>query len=904
MPKIVLIDGNAYIHRAYHALPPMTTSAGTSVNAVYGFTRLLLKVRRSEKPDCMAVCFDAGVATFRHHAFAEYKANRKKTDDDLKSQIPLAHEAARALGIPNFVMPGYEADDIIATLAKKAADAGAEVVIVTGDKDALQLAGGNIRILNESKNILYDRDEVYRKYGLYPEQLRDMFALMGDTSDNIPGIKGIGEKTAVKLIAKYGSLESVLDHAAEVGGKTGELLAAGREDALKSRMLVTLCFDVPLPQEWSACVPAEPDREQLVEFLQRMEFKSLMNELAPQDSATALPIPEVKTFHAQTHTVLTREDLDALIHRAAACERMAMDVETDSLDPFTARLVGFSCAFDTETGYYIPVGHRYIGAPEQLPRSVVLEKLTPILQNPRIPKYGHNLKFDISVLAAAGIHTAGIACDTMLASYCLNPSRMSHGLKNLSAEILGVAMTQIDELIGTGKNRVTMDEVQVEKAAPYAAADAVAVLRLAEVFQPQMKKENLSELFSTVEMPLVDILCRMESMGMKIDRHYLEDLGDDFAKKLGLLETELNTIAGTVFNPNSPKQLSVILFDQLKLPVIRKTKTGNSTDEEVLRQLSSQHPLPAKVIEYRELQKLKSTYIDSLLEKAEPLSDRVHTSFNQAVTATGRLSSSDPNLQNIPIRTEYGRRIRAAFVPADGFTLVSADYSQIDLRALAHISGDTALIEAFRRGDDIHSATAREVFGLGAEEVPDDLRRIAKSINFGIVYGMSAYSLSQQLEIPAGKAKEYIDSYFARYAGVRRWMDEVVVEARKKGFVTTLLGRIRYLPDINASNGNVRGFAERMALNTPIQGTSADIIKRAMIDIDKAFHNAGSKSRMLVQVHDELLFEAPVGQLAAECRIIRHCMEKAVTLSVPLVAEISAGKNWNDMETVEVTYEK
>lgn len=898
MPKIVLVDGNAYIHRAYHALPPMTTTAGLPVNAVYGFTRLLLKVRRSEKPDCMAVCFDAGVATFRHEAYAQYKANRKKTDDDLKAQIPIAHEAARALGIPHFVMPGYEADDIIATLAKKAADAGAEVVVVTGDKDALQLAGGNIRILNESKNILFDRDEVHKKYGLFPEQLRDMFALMGDASDNIPGIKGIGEKTAVKLIAKYGSLEAVLDHAAEVGGKTGELLAAGREDALKSRMLVTLCFDVPIPQEWSSCVPVEPDRERLVEFLKRMEFKSLMNELAPEDSAAALPVPETKAFHAATRTVLTLPELEALMARAAECGRMAIDVETDSLDPFTARLVGFSCAFETENGYYIPIGHRYIGAPEQLPRSVVLDRLKPVLENPKIPKYGHNLKFDLLVLAAAGIQTAGIACDTMLASYCLNPSRLSHGLKNLSLEILGTAMTQIDELIGTGKNRITMDEVQVEKAAPYAAADAVAVLRLADIFEPQMKTESLADLFNAVEMPLVDILCRMESAGMKIDRHYLEKLGDDFAMKLRHLEGELNALAGAPFNPNSPKQLSVILFEQLKLPVIRKTKTGNSTDEEVLRQLSGQHPLPAKVIEYRELQKLKSTYIDSLLEKADPITDRVHTSFNQAVTATGRLSSSDPNLQNIPVRTEYGRQIRAAFVPADGFTLVSADYSQIDLRALAHISGDTALIEAFRKGEDIHSATAREVFGLGAGEVPDDLRRIAKSINFGIVYGMSAYSLSQQLEIPAGKAKEYIDSYFARYAGVRRWMDDVVAEARKKGFVSTLLGRIRYLPDIHASNGNVRGFAERMALNTPIQGTSADIIKRAMIDIDKAFLAAGSQSRMLVQVHDELLFEVPADHISAECRIIRQCMEQAVALSVPLIAEIAAGRNWNDLVEV------
>ncbi|MHB9154397.1 MAG: DNA polymerase I [Endomicrobiales bacterium] len=893
MPKLYIIDANAYVHRAYHAVPPLSTSKGEMVNAVYGFLRMLLKLLRTEKPEYLAVCFDYPAATFRHLEFPAYKANRRKMDDELKQQMPLAREAVRVLNLPLIEMQGYEADDLIATLARQAEKGGADVVVVSGDKDALQLVNGKITVWNEGRNITYDREKVHEKYGLYPENLVDMFALMGDAADNVPGIKGVGEKTAVRLVQKYGSLENILKNADEIEGKLQETVRSGAGEAGKSKKLVTLCDTVPLETSWEKCRPGTPDEKTVIDFLCRFEFTSLLKEIVPEKDSACVNVRERKF---KTTILSAANEIAALVQNIEAAPRLSFDLETTGLDPYSAEIVGISLALDAGEGFYLPVGHRYMGAPQQPDRDEVIGALKGVLENSRIRKYGHNIKYDLTVIKRYGVALEGVHFDTMVASYCLNPSRNSHGLKSVALDYLGFRMTGIEELIGKGAKQITMDQVEVERAAQYAAADAVAVLMLAENLEPQLAEKKLDTLFHKVEMPLVEILADMEQAGLKVDFPYLEGLSKEFAALLRGLEKEIFRLAGQEFNPNSPRQLAVILFEKLKLPVIRRTKTGYSTDEEVLRALSAQHALPGRLIEYRELQKLKSTYIDALLKAGDPATHRVHTSFNQAVTATGRLSSSEPNLQNIPVRTEYGRMIRKAFVPERGKLLLSADYSQIDLRVLAHISQDTALIEAFRKGEDIHSATAHEVFNVPLPEVTKDMRRIAKTINFGIVYGMSAFSLAQQLGLSNAQAKEYIDSYFKRYHGVRDWMGKIVEEARASGYVATLLGRIRYLPDIRSTNGQVRGFAERTALNTPIQGTSADIIKLAMIEIHRALSRERPGARMLVQVHDELLFEVPEAELGTISSMVKYRMESALKLDVPLVADLKTGHNWAVME--------
>lgn len=896
MPTLYIIDANAYVHRAYHALPPLTTSKGEMVNAVYGFIRMMLKIIRTEKPEYLAVCFDYPAKTFRHKAYAEYKATRKKLDDELKNQMPIVREVARVLNLPMLEKEGFEADDIIATLARSAKKDGAEVVVVSADKDALQLVEDGITVFNEPKNLIMDREAVREKYGLYPDKLVDMFALMGDASDNVPGVKGIGEKTAVKLIQKYGSVETLIKEAPSLDGKLKETITAHAADAERSKMLVTLDDHVDLERTWSSCKPGPADEKTVIDFLCRYEFTSLVDEIVPK-GAPSVSAVEKRGF--ETRVVADKQALDALVAKIAGSKRLSVDLETTGVDPLKADMVGLSFAVDADGAWYIPVGHAYLGVPSQLDLKTVLSSLKPVLENEKIPKYGHNIKYDLLVLKRYGIVLGGIHFDTMVASYCLNPSRNTHNLKGVALDYLGMRMTEISELIGKGAKQITMDMVEIEKAAPYAAADAVAVLRLADKLEPELKEKKIDRLFHDIEMPLVAILADMERLGAKIDVPYLEGLAKEFGRMIENVQSDIFRLAGEEFNPNSPKQLSVILFEKLKLPAIRRTKTGYCTDEEVLRTLAGQHDLPAKLMEYRELRKLKSTYIDGLLEAADKGTQRVHSSFNQTVTATGRLSSSEPNLQNIPIRSEYGRKIRKAFIPEGGHIFVSADYSQIDLRVLAHISGDTALVKAFREGEDIHRATASEVFGVPAAEVGADLRRIAKSINFGIVYGMSSFSLSQQLNIAPAKAKEYIDNYFKRYSGVKEWMEKIVKDARRSGFVATLLGRIRYLPEINSTNAQIRGFAERTALNTPIQGTSADIIKKAMIDLCAALGKAGLRSRMLVQVHDELLFEVPASEADRVTPLIKQKMEEAVKLDVPVIVDLKTGADWNDMEKLK-----
>jgi len=887
--KLYVIDGNAYIHRAFHALPPLTNSSGRMVNAVYGFTRMLLKILRQEKPDYLAVCFDFPAPTFRHKEFVEYKATRKETPDELKEQIPLAHKIVKALNIPLFEKQGYEADDLISTLSGKASKEGIETIIVTGDKDALQLVDDSVKVLNEPKNILYTEKIVKEKMGIPPAQITDLMGLMGDASDNVPGVLGIGPKTGTELIQKFGSLENLYRNLSKVRDKLREKLEKGKEKAFLSKRLVTLVKDVPVEVDIRECQIGEFNREELLKLLQELEFKTLIMELVPQE----------EKHKVDYKGIFNQKEFEALLEKLKKAPIFSLDLETTSPDPMRATIVGISFALEPYAACYIPVAHNYLGAPKQLEKKYVLEKLKPVLENDKIKKYGQNIKYDLIVLKREGIDLHGIYFDSMIASYVLNPSKMNHNLNDIALEYLNYKMTPTSELIGKGKKSITMDIVETERVIPYACADADIVLRVARIMEKEMKDKGLDKLFYEVEMPLLEVLAEMEMNGVIIDMDYLAELSRDFSVRLREVEKEIYKSAGQEFNINSPKQLSFILFEKLKLPVVSRTKTGPSTSEEVLLQLVEKHKLPYLIIEYRELQKLKSTYIDAFPGMVNPQTGRLHTSFNQTVTATGRLSSSEPNLQNIPIRTEDGRKIRRAFIPDKGSVFVSADYSQIDLRVLAHISGDESLRDAFLHNEDIHRRTAAEIFGVPQKDVTPELRRIAKTVNFGLSYGMSPYGLSQDLEISQFEAKRYIDNYFKKYKGVKDYIERIIIQARKDGFVTTLLHRRRYLPEINSKNGNVRGFAERTAINTPIQGTSADIIKVAMIRITQKIKAKGLKAKMSLQIHDELLFEVPEEEVDELSRLAKEEMEKAVSLDVPVVVDIKKGKNWRDLEEMK-----
>ena len=894
MPSLYLIDAHAYLHRAYHAIPPLTTSKGQPVNAIYGFIRMILKIERQYKPDFMAVCFDTAAPTFRHKAYEAYKATRKETDTALVSQFPLAREAVEAMNLAGFEKDGFEADDLLSHFTREGRKKGWDVVIVSGDKDALQLVGEGVKVLNEPKDILYGRQEVQERYGVSPEQIPEIFALMGDASDNVPGVPGIGEKTAVKLIQEHGTLEALLKAAPTLTGKVGALLLEHAEGARQSRALVTLDQAVPIEINWEKCRLTGPDINILIPFLQKLEFQALLKELVP-NAAQA-----VDTSERDYATLVDEKDLKTWVQKALHADKIAVDTETTSLDALTANLVGLSLSYKGGSACYIPVGHQVLGGAAQLSIEVVRRALSDLFKGDKPLLYGHNLKYDLQVLETNGIPLGKLACDTMVASYVLNPSGNNHGLKDLALEILGEQMTPIEQLIGKGAKRISMDAVPIDEAAPYACADADMTLRLAEKLEPILKEKKLGPLFYEMEMPLVKILAAMERAGTRIDRPYLEALGRDIRSQAASLEQEIYKAAGETFNVNSPKQLAVILFEKLKLPVLRKTKTGFSTDEEVLQKLSDQHPLPKHLMEYRELQKLQTTYVEGLLEAARGPEDRVHTSFNQTVAATGRLSSSNPNLQNIPIRTELGRKIRKAFIPKTGWVYLSADYSQIDLRMLAHISEDETLCDAFRKGEDIHTATACEIFGITSKQMTPEVRRVAKSINFGIVYGISAFGLSQQLAISMEQAQSHITRYFERYPGVKKWIEKTIADARKDGYVRTLLGRIRYLPEIQSPNGAMRGFAERTAMNTPIQGTSADVIKLAMIKLVQAQEANEWKGNMLVQVHDELLFEIPPDDLSRSQSKIKDLMETAIPLRIPVVVDLKAGANWSEMTPVGI----
>jgi len=884
--KLYLIDGNGYIHRAFHALPPLTNSSGQMVNAVYGFTRMILKILRQEKPDYVAVCFDFPAPTFRHKEFPEYKITRKETPDELKQQIPLAHKIVKALNIPVFEKEGYEADDLIGTLSENASREGIETIIVTGDKDALQLVDESIKVLNEPKDIFYTEEVVKEKMGVSAQQITDLMGLVGDTSDNVPGVFGIGPKTATELIQEFSSIENLYQNLSRVKEKLREKLEKGREEAFLSKRLVTIVKDVPLEVDVRACRVGEFDREELLKLFRELEFKTLIVELLPQE----------EKHKVDYKGIFSGKEFETLLDELKEAPLFSLDLETTSPDPMRAKIVGISFALEPYSACYIPLMHSYLGAPEQLEKKYVLERLKHILENDSIKKYGQNIKYDLIVLKREGVDLSGIYFDSMVASYVLNPSKMNHNLDDIALEYLNYRTVPFSELIGKGKRATTIDKVEVERVIPYASSDADIALRVAKIMERELREKGLDKLFYEVEMPLVEVLAEMEMNGVIIDVDYIATLSRDFSLRLRELEKEIYKLSGQEFNINSPRQLSFILFEKLNLPVISRTKTGASTSEEVLLQLAEKHKLPQLIIEYRELQKLKSTYLDALPQMVNPETGRLHTSFNQTVTATGRLSSSEPNLQNIPIRTEDGRKIRRAFIPEKGCLFVSADYSQIDLRVLAHISGDESLRDAFLHNEDIHRRTASELFGVPQEEVTPELRRIAKTVNFGLSYGMSPYGLSKDLGVSQTEAKKYIDSYFQKYKGVKNYIEKIVVQARKDGFVSTLLNRRRYLPEINSKNGSVRGFAERIAINTPIQGTSADIIKVAMIRIREKLKAAGSKAKMSLQIHDELLFEVPEEEVDELSHLAKKEMEGAVSLNVPVVADIKVGKNWRDLE--------
>lgn len=890
--RFFIMDGNAYIYRAFYAIEGLSTSTGIPTNAVFGFTRLLLKLLFDDKPDYIAIAFDTAGPTFRHEEYAEYKADRPEMPSPLAQQLPVIREVIDALNIPILEQSGYEADDIIGTVAKKAEAAGMEVIIVTGDKDALQLVSPNIKVNPYSfrgffePGFVFDREAVKERHGVEPDKVTDLMGLMGDKIDNIPGVPGIGKKTAPQLIEQFGSLEELLDHADEVKSESQKrLLKEYREQALLSKRLATVDVNVPMNLDLKSCELRDFDQSKLMNLFRRLEFRQFIREL---------DLSQKKDVEVKYHTILTESDLDDLVGKLKQQTDFAVDTETSGLDPVTSDIVGISIAFQPHEAYYIPVSHRYIGVPEQLPLDLVVDKLKPLLSDSSIGKIGQNIKYDLQIFKRYGIELSNISFDTMLASYILNPSARGHNLSDLAMEYLGHKMIPIQDLIGKGKNQITMDEVDVERASEYACEDADITLQLKSDLEPELHKCELESVFREIELPLIPVLAEMEMAGIRVDTEYLKELSGKLSKQVDSLTEKIHELAGEEFNINSPKQLGEVLFEKLGLPPGKRTKTGYSTNEAELERLSAAgYDLPSLILEFRTTAKLKSTYVDALPGQINPKTGRVHTFFNQAVTETGRLSSSNPNLQNIPIRTEEGREIRRAFVPGEECSLLlAADYSQIELRMLAHLSGDATLIEAFRNNEDIHSRTGSLIFGLPLDQITPNMRRQAKTINFGIIYGMGAFRLARELEISLGEAQRFIDSYFKTYSGVKSYFDGVINFARENGYVTTISGRRRRIQEINSRNRNTREFAERTAINTPVQGSAADMIKLAMIKIAEFFRSENLKSKLLLQVHDELVFEVHEAELDKIQRNVCSLMEEALPLDVPVKVDVGVGKNW------------
>jgi DNA polymerase-1 len=883
--QIFLIDGQSYIYRAFYAVRDLATSKGFPTNAIFGFVNMLQRIRDGYAPSHLAVVFDAKGKNFRHELYAKYKAHRLAMPETLRPQIPCIKEVVRAYHMPVIELEGYEADDIIATLATRWAKDGVEVVIVSGDKDLMQLVSQHITMLDTMKGERIGIEQVRSKFGVEPARVIDVQGLMGDATDDIPGIPGIGEKTAIKLICEWHDLENLLAHAAEIPGKLGQKIRENAELARVSKALATLRCDVPIEVELDELVRREPDKERLKALFREFEFRRLLAEMdSPWDAPAEDPAPR-----GEYEIVRTTQQLEHVLRAIRAAKTFCFDTETTSLDPLAAELVGVSLAVEEGKAWYIPVGHRSDDAAPQLPREEVLTALRSLLEDQSLLLIGQNTKYDMMVLAKYDLWPRNLAGDTMLASYLLNPTRR-HNLTDLAWDQLQYRMVTYEEVTDNGRKNFA--EVSVAEAARYSGEDADITLRLAHRLFPQVQEEGMGKLFTDVEVPLAAVLARMELTGIRVDLDLLSELSQEFGKRRRALEKEIYDLAGEEFNIGSPQQLQTILFDKLGLPRGKKTKTGSSTDSSVLEALAEQYPLPAKILAYRGFTKLQSTYVDALPKLIHPKTGRIHTSFNQTVTATGRLSSSNPNLQNIPVRTEEGRRIRTAFVPEPGWVLLSADYSQIELRLLAHLSQDPVLIESFQKGQDVHARTAAELFGASLNTVSAAQRRQAKTINFGIIYGMGALRLGRSLGIPLKTAQEYIEQYFKRYAGIKAYMDGVLLEARKCGYVTTLLGRRRYVPDLQSKNAQLAAAAERMAVNTPIQGTAADLIKMAMVEIDKRLAKEKAPARMLLQVHDELLFEVQEKKLNKVKTLVRECMESVMELRVPLQVDLGVGANW------------
>jgi DNA polymerase-1 len=883
-PTLYLIDGSSYIYRAYYAIRHLSSPKGFPTNALYGFTQMLLKVLKDRKPDHVAVVFDAGRETFRTALYPEYKANRAAMPEDLAPQISPIKEMVRAFDIPALEMGGFEADDIIGTIAHDCEERGMNVVIVTGDKDLMQIVGDNVMLLDTMKDKTTGVPEVHERFGVGPERVVDILGLAGDSSDNIPGVPSVGEKTAIKLIQEFGSLDELLARAGEVKGKTGEKLREFAEQARLSRRLATIDCSVPMSYRYEDFAVGPPDNKRLAELFREYGFTTLMKELTSE--ATLSTENYAMILSADEFAALLRDVTDA-----AAC---AVDLETTSLNPLEAGIVGISLSFREHEAFYIPLGHRYLGAPPQLGLTETLAALHPFLTDPGKRKIGQNLKYDYQVLRHYGVEMQGIWCDTMLASYLLNPVRSSHGLDSLAVEFLDHKMISYGDVAGKGKEQVNFAQVPVEKASVYSCEDSDAAFLLHGIFLPRLAEAGMERLFFELEMPLMKVLAEMELCGVKVDLPLLRELSHGFAEQLALLEQQIFSQSGCEFNINSPKQLGEVLFEQLKLPSGKKTKTGWSTDMDVLAKLARDYELPKSILQYRSLSKLKSTYTDVLPRLVDKSSGRIHTSYNQAVTNTGRLSSSEPNLQNIPIRSEEGRKIRRAFVAEAGYLLLSADYSQIELRVLAHLSEDRVFCDAFARDEDIHTRTASEVFDIMPGLVTQEMRRQAKTINFGVIYGQGAFSLANELGVSTRTAKEFIDNYFARHSGARAFLDACISEAEERGYVTTILGRRLPIPDIRSTNGNIRAFAQRNAVNYPIQGSAADIIKQAMVRVFDGIRNEGLKSRLIMQVHDELVFEVAEEEKEAMEKLVRREMEHAVDLRVPLKVDMNFGRNWSE----------
>ncbi len=883
-PVLYVIDGNSYIYRAFYAVRGLTNSSGLPTNAVFGFANMLLKIIKEKKPDLLAVVFDPKGPTRRHLEYEQYKAHRPPMPRELVPQIPYIHKLVEAFRIPVFTVEGQEADDVIATIARKAETDDIDITVVTGDKDILQLVGPHIRVYDTLKEKVYEPRDVEERFGVQPDRVVEIMGLMGDASDNIPGVPGIGEKTARTLIQEYGTIENLLAHVQDIKKpKLRQALTESGHLARLSRELAVLRADVPLDLDLDALVVKQPDDAALLWLLKELEFMALLKYVTQKPAQDA-----------EFRTVLEETELRDLIALLSSSGEFCFDTETTSPDPMLAELVGISFAVRPFQGYYLPLGHVYSGAPKQLSITHALSLLKPVLEDPRIRKIGQNIKYDLLVLSHYGIAVKGLSFDTMIASYLLNPGKPSHGLDAIALEYLDYKTMTYADVTGTGKKQIAFSEVDISTATRYSGEDTDVSLRLKQMLAPMLEKQNLETLFRDIEMPLMEVLADMERVGVKIDANFLKTMSNRLEKDIAGIEKTIYELAGTEFNINSSKQLADILFGKLGLTPLKRTKTGFSTNVDVLEELAPVHPLPAEILRYRTLAKLKSTYIDALPVMINPRTGRLHTSLNQTVTATGRLSSSEPNLQNIPIRTDVGREIRQAFIAEPGWELLSADYSQIELRVLAHMSGDSALIKTFQQDEDVHTRTASEIFGLPVEEITSEMRRKAKAVNFGIIYGISAFGLAQDLGVSNTEAKRYIDSYFSRYPGVRLFLDRTIEEAKTKGYVTTLLGRRRFIPELASTTAAVRSFGERTAVNTPIQGTAADLIKLAMIRIHASLVQRALRSKMILQVHDELVFEVPDEELDAIKALVKEQMEGVLSLSVPIRVDMGTGKNWDE----------